>query len=266
MKYVIKILAKFLLFCFLTVTTQIGGIVLFLTELISYFWKVNFKYKKPILFVTLYLISCYIVVPRIAFEFGREPIKRSNYIVPTFFLTDLLNRNYVRPELNRLLRSIEKDLKPQGIKIKYLDANFPFINGFPLLPHLSHDDGKKIDLSLVYIDTNQKLTNSKKSISGYGVYEEPNREEYNQIDRCKIQGYWQYDFPKYLTLGRINNHLRYSNQHTEKLIYSILQNKHVEKIFIEPHLKNRLNIKDKRIRYHGCKAVRHDDHIHIQIK
>ena len=37
-----------------------------------------------------------------------------------------------------------------------------------------------------------------------------------------------------------------------------------DNIFIEPHLKNRLKIGNNRIRFHGCKAVRHDDHIHFQ--
>lgn len=58
----------------------------------------------------------------------------------------------------------------------------------------------------------------------------------------------------------------FSTKGTQKLIESILDNKNLGKIFIEPHLKNRMKLGDKRIRYHGCRAVRHDDHIHIQLK
>jgi len=40
----------------------------------------------------------------------------------------------------------------------------------------------------------------------------------------------------------------------------------IGKIFIEPHLKTRLELVDiDKIRYHGCHAVRHDDHIHVQL-
>ncbi len=39
----------------------------------------------------------------------------------------------------------------------------------------------------------------------------------------------------------------------------------ISKIFIEPHLKTRLNLNSPKIRFHGCKAARHDDHVHVQI-
>ena len=47
---------------------------------------------------------------------------------------------------------------------------------------------------------------------------------------------------------------------------SILKQNEISKIFIEPHLKKRMNLKNPKIRFHGCRAVRHDDHIHLQIK
>ena len=45
------------------------------------------------------------------------------------------------------ITSVIKELNGTNIEIHYLDANFPFINKFPLLPHLSHNDGKKIDIT-----------------------------------------------------------------------------------------------------------------------
>jgi hypothetical protein len=255
----------FFLFIFLTILTQVGGVVLLLSLFIDKKIKKEFRFKSGIIFFILYLLSTFIIVPLLAPIFGREKIKHTENIQPTMFLTGILNRNYVRPELNNVLANCEKNLKGTGIKIKYLDANFPFINKFPLLPHLSHNDGKKLDISLVYND-NEKLTNDKKSNSGYGVFAVPKSNETNQIAICKQQGYFQYDYPKYMTLGSKNSHLEYSNEYTKKLILAILKNKSIEKIFIEPHLKNRLKIKDNRMRYHGCRAVRHDDHIHIQIR
>ncbi|VAW10310.1 FIG00985813: hypothetical protein [hydrothermal vent metagenome] len=263
---VLKVLFKMSLLVFLTVITQIGGIVYLISLLLANKWKRNLKYSTLMIFVALYLASTLLVVPYVAPIFGREKINHTSRIKSTNYTTILLNRNYVRPKLNELLSQVEKELSGTDIEIHYLDANFPFMNKFPLLPHLSHNDGKKIDLSLIYETQNGKITNKKKSVSGYGVFENPKGKEYNQIDKCLEKGYFQYDFPKYITFGKINKELAFSDKGTKLLIQSILKNNSLGKLFIEPHLKRRLKLTNNRIRYHGCKAVRHDDHIHVQLK
>jgi len=109
------------------------------------------------------------------------------------------------------------------------------------------------------------LTNKKPSRSGYGFYERPKNGEINQPHKCIDNGYWQYDFPKYLTLGS-NKNLSFAESKTKDLINLILNRKQTQMVFIEPHLKSRLKIDHRKLRYHGCKAVRHDDHIHYQIE
>lgn len=219
------------------------------------------------MFFTLYLISTYFLVPKLSPLFGREKIEINKNLEAHFFLTDLLNRNYVNANLNRVLINLSKKIKTihPELKVIYLDANFPFIDGFPLLPHLSHNDGKKIDITLIYKNKENKITNKKKSNSGYGVFEEPKINEVNQTEICKRKNYFQYDFPKYLTFGTINKELFLSEELTKQLILEIIKQKEVQKVFIEPHLKTRLKLKSNKIRFHGCKAVRHDDHIHFQI-
>jgi len=263
---ILKVLFFTLLFILLTILTQIGGVVLFLSFVLSRGIENRKRLKLSFIFLVLYLLSTFLVVPHIASYFGRERIIQTDIIKPTFFLTNLLNRNYVKPKINSILRKTELGLKNTGTEIRYLDANFPFIDNFPLLPHLSHNDGKKIDISLVYTKPNGELTNDKKSNSGYGVFAEPEKGEIDQIKNCRTKGYFQYDYPKYLTFGGKNENLVFSIKYTKLLINAFLSNKDISKIFIEPHLKVRLNLKDTRVRYHGCKAVRHDDHIHIQIK
>ncbi len=216
-------------------------------------------YKNVIIFVSLYIFSTLLIVPFVAPIGGREKVKHSKKIKPTNHMTVLLNRNYVKPKLNKLLIETEKELKGTNIEIHYLDANFP------LLPHLSHNDGAKIDLSLIYETQKGIITNKQRSISRYGYFEVPKPTEYNQIERCLKSGYFQYNYPQYLTFGKINKDLRFSETGTKKLIKSILRNDDLGKLFIEPHKKNRMNLKDSRIKYHGCRAVRHDDHIHIQL-
>ncbi|MBS9782881.1 MAG: hypothetical protein KGV43_03680 [Arcobacter sp.] len=262
----IKIIYKTILFIFLTLITQIGGIVYLISLTISKKWNIKLRFKTAIIFILLYMFFTFLVVPFIAPIFGREKVKHTDKIKPTNYMTVILNRNYVIPKVNHLLDETQKELKGTNIKIHYLDANFPFIDKFPLLPHLSHNDGKKIDLSLIYETKNGVITNKQKSISGYGQFEDPKANEYNQIEKCFKNGYFQYDYPKYLTFGKINKELKFSKKGSKKLIMSILKNRYLEKLFIEPHLKNRMNLKNRKIKYHGCRAVRHDDHIHIQVR
>jgi len=259
-------LVKFSLIIFLTITTQIGGVAFLLAELLHRSIKKKIRYSKPILFLLVYLFLTLLVVPSLASVFGREPIKHSSQIKPASCMTVLLNRNYVKPELNDLLSRTEKRLRSSGISMSYLDANFPFFDGFPLLPHLSHNDGKKIDLSLIYQTKKGGISDQQKSISGYGVFEGPKMSEHDQITVCKKQGYFQYDFQKLITFGKINKHLEFSEAGTKTLLKALLKDKSLAKIFIEPHLKTRLRLNDKKIRYHGCRAVRHDDHIHLELK
>jgi hypothetical protein len=54
---------------------------------------------------------------------------------------------------------------------------------------------------------------------------------------------------------------------TKQMIALFASSDAIEKIFIEPHLALRMHVKSfPKIRFHGCHAVRHDDHLHIQIK
>jgi len=263
MKFIIHIV----LFALLTITTQIGGVVYLLSILTTRTMKVKNRTYRFLTFAIFYLISTYIITPKIAPLFGREKITNNEFLQNQFLLTTLCNRNYVKPRLNKSLQIIGKQLqkKYSNIRLVYLDANFPFIDKFPLLPHLSHSDGKKVDVSFIY-KKEGKLTNKKPATSGYGFFEHPKENEYNQIKKCKDKGYWQYDFPKYLTFGSFNSDLEFSLNATRTLVRLILQHPSTQKVFIEPHLKKRMNLINSKIRYHGCGAVRHDDHIHFQIK
>lgn len=264
----LKIVIHILIIVFLTIITQIGGIVYLGTIILINPKVTNRKFKKIGLFTSLYFFATFILVPNIAPFFGREKIVDTEFIEAHSFFYKLANRNYVRPELQNVIRKVASQFgkRNEGVKMIYLDANFPFIDGFSLLPHLSHNDGKKIDVSLVYETYDGKLTNKKPSITGYGVYEAPKEREFNQTADCKRKGNWQYDFTKYFTLGRINRDIKFSNKGTGELMKLILKQSRIGKLFLEPHLKNRLHLRSSKIRFHGCKAVRHDDHIHFQLK
>ena len=256
-----KYFIHLLIVIILTILTQIGGLVWLLSILISK----QLKKKKRYIFPLLYLVFTFLVIPPIASLAGREQLPlMSESLKPRNWIYPLLNRNYVTPELKTLLTDASSNLTKQNIAITYLDACFPFVDGFPLLPHMSHNDGKKIDLSFIYLDKEGKLTNSKPSISGYGVYANDNLNTSNRY--CKNKGYWQYDITKYITFGSSDD-LRFSPNHTKLLINQLLSYSATQKLFIEPHLKQSLSYGNhQKVRFHGCKAVRHDDHIHLQIK
>ena len=255
-----KILLHIVIFVLLTILTQIGGILYLISILVIKRTANKRRLKRIGVFIGLYLIATFFIVPNVAPIFGREKIKETEFLKAHSFFYKLANRNYVRPELNKSLTQIatEFEKRNNGIKMIYLDANFPFISGFPLLPHLSHKDGKKVDVSLIYQEPNGQLTNKKPSVSGYGVYEKPTANEYDQNADCKQRGNWQYDFSKYLTLGTINKEIQFSEKGTRELANLILLQNSIGKLFIEPHLKKRLNLTNGKVRFHGCQAVRHD--------
>lgn len=142
----------------LTALTQVGGLIWLLAIVIS----ISAKKRKRIVFPLLYLLFNLLIVPPMASYFGRERLPWFNKnLKPRNWFYPLAFRNYVNPELKLELENATEILSKSNISITYLDANFPFFDGFPLLPHLSHNDGKKIDLAFMYIDEQGISTNKK---------------------------------------------------------------------------------------------------------
>lgn len=180
----------------------------------------------------------------------------------------MLNRHYVNSELKEVSSEIANQLSSEfpGSRINYLDANFPFFDGFPLPPHLSHNDGKKLDLAFCYL-VDGEPSNSTPSFMGYGAYESPKEDEVNYPEICKKKGYWQYGFIGILIPKWRTNRYSIDEERTRFVIGKLSNESMISKIFIEPHLKKRWGFeKNNKVRFHGCQAVRHDDHIHLQIK
>ena len=261
MRTVLRYIAQALLFVLLTILTQIGGVIYLLSIFLARFWNKKFFGKTVAIFTLLYLLSSLWLIPLVAPYFGRQKIEQTESLKPANPISVLLNRDYVSPKLHVILEGLSAN-QP----ITFLDANFPFFDGFPLLPHLSHNDGSKIDLAFIYEDSKGVPQNRIKSVSGYGVFEAPQSTEFNQIKKCLEAGYFQYDYPKYLSFGKCNEELVFSKQYTKKLLLNILRQESVEKVFVEPHLLTRMGLSHAKLRYHGCRAVRHDDHIHFQVK
>ncbi len=274
MAKLLRLLGNILLFGILTLTTQIGGVVYLLAKFCDSLIPESLKVKSShyILFMGLYIISTFLIIPPIAQTFGRTPLPISNkgMIIPNHFWTCLFNRHYVKIKLYDVVRkaAIDYNAKEQNVRqLRYLDASFPFFDGFPLLPHRSHDDGEKIDLAFFYMDraTNQTW-NKSVSLSGYGFCEKPTARESNMPKLCAQKGYWQYSLLTKMT-GKVSpDKVQFDAEANRRLIKSLSAQSRIKKIFIDPHLKARLGFAhDNKIRFHGCSAVRHDDHIHVEL-
>jgi hypothetical protein len=273
---ILKFALRTILFFLLTVLTQIGGLIYLLSLFTHKF--IDKKFKNAFLkatikfssFLALYLVFTLLIVPMIAKPFGRValPLTESNNLRPLNLLTCLLNRHYVRPALREATIEVASQMnkKHPGTIINYLDANFPFMNGFPLVPHLSHNDGKKLDLAFLYREKSGNESNDAPSFIGYGISEEPRDSEKNTAQFCSENGYWQYSFMKSIIPQGRKDNFKFDSERTKDLVNLYASNPSIEKIFIEPHLKTRLGLTSDKIRFHGCQAVRHDDHVHVQLK
>lgn len=264
---IIKVSIHLIVIMILTILTQVGGIIYLVSLLIARLKKLS-RDKLALVFSALYLIMTLIVAPSVAPLFGRTALPLFGELKPLNIVTCLLNRHYVNLELKVQMKKIASEMNEAfpNTQTHYLDANFPFVDGFPLFPHLSHNDGKKLDLAFYYKDKNGEHVNNAPSAFGYGIYEKPNPGEVNTPLVCTQKGYWQYGLLGKFT-PKLNSELQIDQERTRTLIALLVRDNPTQKIFIEPHLKTRWGFsKVDKVRFHGCQAVRHDDHIHTQIK
>ncbi len=268
MKLLFSILGHTLMFVVLTVLTQVGGIVWLLSLIVIKWWPG--KPYRWFVFPGLYLIV-WVLLPLLAKPFGRVPLPlRASAEVPlqpqNAFIV-LANRHYVRPVLKKETFAVAQRLQADNpdMILTYLDANFPFINGFPLLPHRSHNDGKKLDLAFFY-QRKGELTSRAPALLGYGRCAEPQGGERDQPQRCANSGYWQYSLLPKLAWPFRRSGYTVDEEATRKMVRAFARQGTIGKLFLEPHLKTRWRLGQyNKIRFHGCAAVRHDDHLHIQL-
>jgi energy-coupling factor transporter transmembrane protein EcfT len=273
---VIKLFLVFILFSILTILTQIGGVVLLISLLTFGFIEKQITTRwmrisaKVVSFILIYLLFVFAFVPWAAKPFGRVPLPvfQDHYLKPANIWTCLLNRNYVKPQLKEIALQVAIDMNKKfpGVNVNYLDANFPFIDKFPLFPHLSHNDGKKLDISFQYNDRQNHMTNEVPSWIGYGICEEPKASEVDTPALCDQQGYWQYNLLHDILSNGHENAFAFNVFRTKELIGQFVDRSEVSVVFLEPHLKARLGLNSNKVRFHGCHAVRHDDHFHVQLK
>lgn len=271
-----RVLGRGLVTLLLTILTQVGGLA-YLLNFLGYRW-IDARLQHPWArrsaklgtFVGLYLLISLVILPPLAAVFGRVPLPwgTAHHLCPHTRWICLLNRHYVRPALRDLAFAAGDHLAERfpGTTLYYLDANFPLLNGFPLVPHLSHNDGKKLDLGFFYQDpASATPMDGGPSWLGYGIHVASMPDEIDQAAICTEKGYWQYDLLRSFVPQGPKARYDFDAQRTKALVEFLAGQGATGKIFLEPHLKARMGLRSEKIRFHGCQAVRHDDHIHLQL-
>ena len=49
------------------------------------------------------------------------------------------------------------------------------------------------------------------------------------------------------------------------LVQILAADPRISKLFLEPPMAESLSLKGQKLRFQGCRAARHDDHIHLQL-
>ena len=250
----------------LTLATQIGGLVWWPA------WRFTRGFAKhPLSFAVVLVCAVGTLLSILGFAaqavspaFGRVPlpcVQGASFarVEPETLLTCLLQRHYVtttaRDVLSDAARRMGVDARP-----RYLDAGFPFLDGFPMLPHLSHDDGRKVDLALIWRDANGQTPSP--SWLGYWGFAEPRP---GDPSPCAERNDWittRWDmtwFPLFVASRTLDE------KATAKLVRTLVADPRVTKILLEPHLVERLGVAHPKVRFQGCRAARHDDHIHVEV-
>jgi hypothetical protein len=262
---------RILAFVALTVLTQIGGVAYLLAMVFSKGFNVQRRGSGFLIFLTSYAMMSFATL-YIAPAFGRVPL-------PCFAGTDalfmvrsplycMLNRQYVVPDMRDLASALSKHVNNSfpGTTTLALDANFPFLNGFPLFPHLSHTDGRKLDIAFYYQDPDRAYIDRRtKSPVGYFAFEQPGPGAKLPCDGRNdwLTLRWNMDFLQ----RHFPTYMLEQKRTKEALAWLSTDgvNLGVEKLFVEPHLAQALGVQNEVIRFQGCRAARHDDHIHIQL-
>ncbi len=261
-----------LAFVFWTALTQIGGAAYLLAQVIR--WG---RPSEPFigLFFSLYLGMSLLAV-YVAPVFGRVPLpcfeSSSSPLVSASPLFCALNRHYVTAETREMLDSLSIAVATEhpGALTMTLDASFPFLDGFPLLPHLSHDDGEKVDLAFYYRgETGGYSRGASRSPLGYWAFEEPRAGDHLPCEGRQRWPSFRWDMrwlqpimeqDLIVDAPRMRTALRWLETDGARFRFG--------KVFIEPHLADRFGVEPGSdvIRFQGCRAARHDDHLHIQLR
>jgi hypothetical protein len=258
-------------FMLLTLFTQIGGLIWILVVALQRLLPVRLPAFRWWGFLILYLTFSTLALPPLARLSGRVPLPvfGNGHLKPENILFAAFNRHYVHPELRSALidASERMQAKYPGVVIRYMDACFPLIDGYPLEPHFSHRDGRKVDLAFFWRRKgDHSLYAGTPSPIGYGVCIAPVQGEYDYNKDCEGKGYW------YISLDKKIAELFFrpadfvaDEDMSSTMVRILAEDVRINKMLLQTHLEKRWGLAGyDKIRQQGCRAARHDDHVHVE--
>jgi hypothetical protein len=228
----------------LTVLTQIGGVIPLIAWLLAF--RLVFLHGRArmaavaAIFVVLHVIASETVVPlaashiadRVRLHRVRLPCgwARPAMLWPASAIICLANRNYVTGRADHLAMALAMDARAgdSASRILYLDAGFPFFDGWPLLP---------------------------RSPIGCGAFEQPGA---GRAASCP-DGDWP-DLP--WNLGWLQplfpDHVvdRERTAAMQRWLVEPGRQYGVRRVLVEPHLEATLGVASDMLRFQGCHAAR----------
>lgn len=233
----------------LTILTQLGGLA----------WFVALFFRRRLLAFALtytaFWASAMMAAPladRVPLPCTGEPLRSQSL----FYC--ILNRHYVAPEVYDLATdlAVEMDRRFPGTVTLTLDGSLPF-GTQPLLPHLSHKNGYQLDIAFYYTDAQENyLPGETRSPIGYFAFEEGPTDCSPTFPTLR----WDLDWLQPLFPAR-----RLEPNRTKAAVEFLIADPRVSRIFLEPHLARSLGLSSPKLRFQGCHAARHDDHIHLDV-
>ncbi|QIG46852.1 hypothetical protein G5V57_03280 [Nordella sp. HKS 07] len=269
-----------LLFIVLTAFAQLGGIV-FVAGLVMASWLRRAGARRSLavliaiaFFLTALPLANLLIAPALASLNGRVALPCRAGSPPSHAALSpiycFLGRNYARPEVKTLLDAMTRDLGQAhpDLVVATLGIGFPVIDGFPLPPHLSHDDGRRIDLAYFYKDAaGNPVPLAAPSCLGYWGFVAPAAgDDALCADKVRWLTFrWDMDWFQ----AFLRKDLALDEERTAAMLRWLVEkgpDYGVSKILLEPHLAERLGVASPMIRFQGCRAARHDDHIHVEVE
>lgn len=172
-----------------------------------------------------------------------------------------LDRHFVTPAARDALVAAAEAVAARypGEVLRFMDASGrDGVKPFP--PHLSHGDGRQIDLGLYYTDREGRPLADFPDTTRHGGYwpaEPPRPGEQIACPEGRVGRAEKPDPPA-------NRPWRLDEAKTRMLVEVLVADPRVRRILIEPHLERRLGLwGHPKLRFAGCQAARHDDHLHV---
>lgn len=245
-----RLLGHGMLILGLTVLTQLGGLA----------WLVALRFRRRLVVFVLAYAALWGAAQLAAPALGRVPVPCTGEVLrEQSWVYCALMRNFVTADLLAVAEDAAAVVAAEfpGTVTLALDGGFPLLDGMPLVPHLSHDDGEKLDFAFYYADDRGYVAGRTASPLGYFAFL---RLDAEACPPARVTLRWDMDWVQPLVRD-----LTLEPERTRALIRALAGDARVGKVFVEPPVVEALGVTGPKLRFQGCRAARHDDHIHIQL-